>query len=337
MHPRLLSVGACVLALTGLGCGAEEPAQRASLAITGGELSGAEHDAVVFVSVTLDGTVSVTKVGSGTLVAPNLLATALHVVAASPPSRGFTCSAEGEDLSGGGADLEPPVAPKQVQVFLSPDGGEPDAVGLEIISSGSTTFCQNDIAFVVLDKPLSPAPIPVHLGAAAALGDVLTVVGFGTESGDSGPLRRMREVDVQAVAQWPRTFTVTVGPCPGDSGGPALSEQGELMGVFSTVGSNCRGASAAPKYTDISYFSALVERAFLAAGAEQPGSAGEGGAGGEAGEGGEGGAGKTTANDSAPKTEGCACRAPSGSTGDRALVGMLALLIILRVRRGSPT
>ncbi len=157
------------------------------------------------------------------------------------------------------------------------------------------------------------------------------VVGFGDEPGDTRPTRRARDVTVKAVAQWPRTFTVTVGPCPGDSGGPAVSAEGELVGVFSTVSTNCNGASAAPKYTDISYFSSLVERAFGAAGADPPWPNGAGGASGAAGAGGA--AGETPVGPPGPDPEdpgGCQCNFKSHRSGWWSAFALL--LVACRVR-----
>ncbi len=333
MYPRLLTGVAGGALLLCLSCSSQEPTDHVEATITGGELAGPEHDAVVLVSTTL-GEGVVLKLGSGTLIAPNLIATALHVISASPPSMGFACDANGNDLSGGAADLQPPVAPEQVEVFLSPTvpEGPPDAVGVEIVSSGSMTFCQNDVAFVVLDRPLSPSPVPVRRRQVAELGEVVTVVGFGDEPGDTRPTRRARDVSVKAVAQWPRTFTVSVGPCPGDSGGPALSAEGELVGVFSTVSANCNGASAAPKYTDIGYFSSLVERAFSAAGADPPWPNGAGGASGAAGTGGETQVGPPDSDPEDPG--GCQCNF-KGHRSDW-WSALALLLVACRGRRSAP-
>lgn len=277
MHPELLKrlYAGCVL-LGALGCGSHESPGSARLAVIGGEATGTERESVLYVTAEVrrfEG-LPVLKSGSGTLVAPNLLVTALHVISASPSDVPFTCDASGNEIGGGkGGALGPPVPAANVAVHAGPvAGAEPTAIGQLVVSSQSSTICQNDIAFIVLDRELDLMTSPLHRGAPAAVGDRVSVVGFGGGSEDlaAPPLRTEREVDVTAVGQWIRTFTVGEGPCEGDSGGPALAQSGELVGVFSTVASGCRGVTAAAKYTDISFFSSLAEKAFAAAGQGSP-------------------------------------------------------------------
>lgn len=289
MYSRLLKAGgaARLLLLAILGCSAQpEALAEQRLPVIGGEETGEGQAAVLYVTAevrNLSGT-PVEKIGSGTLVAPNLVATALHVISRNPSNVPFTCDATGNDVSGSsGSLLGPTVAPEKIAVYAGPvPGAEPLARGSAIVSSGSTTICQNDIAFVVLDAPVDLPTAPIHHGAAAEVGDAFTVVGYGMAPMDFGAeliVRTEREVKVTEVGQWIRTFTVSEGPCEGDSGGPALDSDGELSGVFSSVSADCTGPNAAPKYTDISYFAPLVEQAFETAGAGWPwtdGGAGEG-------------------------------------------------------------
>lgn len=276
MHPEFLIRRAplWLVGLAALACGAPEPVAETGSAIVGGTATGDAHAAVVFLTaeVRTFGDTPVVKVGSGTMVAPNLVATALHVISTNPSDVPFTCDANGNEVSGSnGSLLGPTVAPEKIEIYAGPEPGDtPVARGKQIVSSGSPTICQNDIAFVVLEEPVALPALPVHRGDPVALGTPLTVVGFG-DGGETGPVTRTeREVTVSAIGQWLRTFTVTEGPCLGDSGGPALSSDGEVVGIFSTVAVNCVGSGAAPKYTDVSYFSSLVERAFDAAGAGSP-------------------------------------------------------------------
>lgn len=295
MHPGFLSRAVAVLALLAAACSAPpEPAGMQRSAVIGGELTGTAHAGVVYVSSevrNLSG-VPLSKVGSGSVVAPNLVLTALHVVSRNPSDVPFTCDDMGHEISGSdGSLLGPTVEPQKVTIYAGQvPGAEPVARGVRIVSTGSSTLCQNDIAFVVLDTPVELPAYPIHRGSAAELGATLTVVGYGTgQSPEPQPVRSEREVSVVDVGQWIRTFTVSEGPCEGDSGGPALAEDGELVGVFSTVATDCKGPNAAAKYTDVSYFQPLVEEAFEAADAGSPWSNGTGGDAGEAGEAGRAG------------------------------------------------
>jgi hypothetical protein len=185
---------------------------------------------------------------------------------------------------------------------------------------------------VVLDRALELPVAEVHRGGPAAVGDIVTAVGFGGEDTSQLNPRTERAVDVTAVGQWIRTFTVSEGPCEGDSGGPALAVTGELVGVFSSVSMDCTNANASAKYTDVSFFSPLIEAAFEAAGAGSPWPTAEGGAGGAlavdpAGAGTESagaGAGTGSADapaGSGPDDSGCALRgSPAGGTPWAALL-----------------
>lgn len=270
------------------GCGSlEAPPSRERQAVLGGEPTGPAHAGVLYVTseVRNIGGAAIVKIGSSALIAPNLIATALHVVSQNPSNVPFTCDDSGSATSGSsGASLGALVAPEKVLVFAGPEPtGEPLARGKLILSTRSTTICQNDLAFVVLDESLDLPTYRVHRGEPMSAGDELTVVGYGNglNSTQETAFRSVRDVDVVAVGQWIRTFTVSAGPCEGDSGGPALSSSGEMVGVFSSVALDCSSYNAAPKYTDVSFFSRLVEEAFTAADAGSPwvtASGGEGGA-----------------------------------------------------------
>jgi S1-C subfamily serine protease len=280
MHQRLL-VRAALAGLVGaftVTCSAPEASESSShrQAVLGGEPTGDARAGVLYVTSEIRnvGGQQITKIGSGALVAPNLLATALHVVSQNPSNVPFTCDASGDVVSGSsGASLGAAVAPEKITVYAGPHpAGEPVAHGVSVVSSGSTTICQNDLAFVVLSEPLALPTYRIRRSTRVAIGDAMTVVGYGSgrDSGLGSAVRSERDVTATAIGQWIRTFTVTLGPCAGDSGGPALTLDGELVGVFSSVAVDCTGPSAAPKYTDLSYFEPLIELAFAEAGAGSP-------------------------------------------------------------------
>ena len=313
MHSHLLKGGLGCLAVAWLlcGCSGPEPLAERRFEVIGGTETGEAHAGVLLVGseVRNIGGVPVVKMGSGTLVAPNLIATALHVVSVNPSNIPFTCDATGNEVSGSkGSLLGATVAPEKVAVYGGPTvyGGpasaEPLAYGHEIVSTGSPTICENDLAFIILDRELSLPVAPVRRGEPIQLGEVLTAVGFGSDEPSASPTRTQREVNVTAAGQWIRTFTVSEGPCEGDSGGPALSPEGAIVGVFSTVGVDCSGPNAAATYTDLSFFSKLVERAFEAGGDGSPWARqGEGGASGAAAQADAGQAGQAGAPDKAPE------------------------------------
>jgi V8-like Glu-specific endopeptidase len=342
LYPRFLSrIGAAVLLAGGLSACSAEPELlgREQSAILGGEQTGPAHAGVVYVSAevaTFSG-LPVTKIGSGALVAPNLILTALHVVSRNRSDVPFTCDAMGNETSGSdGSLLGATVEAEKVAIHAGQvPGAEPVARGAKIISSGSPTLCKNDIAFVVLDTPVDLPAYRVHRGAKVEVGAPITVVGYGNEQVEPGmlPARTELAVTVTHVGQWIRTFTVSEGPCEGDSGGPALAEDGELVGVFSSVSSGCTGPSAAPKYTDVSYFESLVEEAFEAAEAGSPWSSGVGGEApaeaGQPGTGVEAGAGGSSAGGSAPEPRarddsGCSFQ-PRAQGSMRGLLGLILL------------
>jgi secreted trypsin-like serine protease len=68
----------------------------------------------------------------------------------------------------------------------------------------------------------------------------------------------------------PRTFVVNEGPCHGDSGGPAISEEtGALLGVYSlAAASSCTSVGARNVFTRLAPFSSLILGTFDQIGVE---------------------------------------------------------------------
>ncbi|HEY3499002.1 MAG TPA: trypsin-like serine protease, partial [Polyangiaceae bacterium] len=257
---------ASLLGLVALaGCASHEelaPAAR-SEAIVGGTDPEPEDAAVVSLHAGND-------LCSGALVARNLVLTAAHCVSVSRSGE-FRCTPEG-DLEGDGSGLGEiggPLEPEDIAVYAGPPTGEPLAFGSAIVSSETLTSCRDDLAFVVLDRHLDDrTPLALRLGKRVRVGESLTLVGYGTTGvSDVTELHRRESVPVLDVGVPPRAFAVGPGPCPGDSGSPALSDTGAIAGVHSIRSGHCTSALVRNTYTEIAPYADLVLSAFERAGA----------------------------------------------------------------------
>ena len=254
-------------------------ASKTTSAIVNGTLSPEEEDYVVDLVVPGGGACT------GTLIAPNVVVTALHCVSDFNFSAPFTCSPEGVLVphAAGAGQVGDLVDPKRVEVRV---GGAssmeaPDAHGIKIFGSGSFNICSNDIAAVVIDTELSPPPQRVRLGNRTPRNEYTTLIGYGQDENGFVRIRNrrsgLRVLGVGAMGQYeqqgvaaPRTFVVGEGPCHGDSGGPAFSEvTGALTGVFSLVSATrCDGAGLRNVCTQVGAFEKLLTEAAEYAGAE---------------------------------------------------------------------
>jgi hypothetical protein len=263
--------------------------------IIGGTISGAEHDEVVVLVTFRDG--ARRFLCSATLVAPNLLLTARHCVT-DFAAGSAACTAEGTPRTGAGVQAD--RDPSSLVLFVGSNGVAPDssveansvARGSKlIVDTSTTTQCNHDIAFVVLDKPVTTAPVATIRLEALSAAEKVAAVGWGVD--ETGRLTASREIrqDLPLLGVGPGTypdnptlgfgrkeFMVGESTCAGDSGGPALSKTGAVVGVASRTGNGqpgdatnyaatCTGASAHAVYTQLSAHKDLVMRAFEAAGA----------------------------------------------------------------------
>lgn len=288
------------------GCSAEDATltDLARDAIINGELSDETEDDVVRLLVKLPNS---SGHCSATLIAPDVLVTALHCLAYRANGGSFSCAADGSLIphSEGAGALGAPTEAQNVEVYLGTTTGEtPDARGSKIFGSGSTQVCRGDIAVVVLDTELGGKFAPVRFGRNMRSGERVRVVGYGgTETGDSGQRRTRDNVKVIAVGDFegvdgssttpPNTFVTGESGCLGDSGGPAFSQEtGALVGTYSLSHSACTSPSVRNGYIMVAAYEALLRRGLEFAGREpvlepeppaQGGGAGTGGVGGGSG------------------------------------------------------
>jgi hypothetical protein len=197
---------------------------------------------------------------TGVMVAPNLVATVRHCTAQIVDGP-FTCTPAGTLVpSASGAGLiGTEFSPAQITFLESTTvagvaakdllAAEPDGVGARIISTGASTACSDDLAFVVLAAPIPGLrSTPVRLTNATPAGDPVSAWGYGlTAQSAAAPALRVRN-DVSVLAVGPSTpvaltqgaplRAVRIGPgtvtCSGDSGDPITSNAtGALIAVAS--------------------------------------------------------------------------------------------------------
>jgi hypothetical protein len=267
-----------VFAISAAACGADGRFATNELAshgqaILGGEPSGPEEDAVVLV----DGELSC----SATLVAPDVVVTALHCVAEFK-SGPFLCGDDGNLQSPEPEGvLGATFAPESIAIHVGAHPSvEPAAYAKKVFRSGAKDICKQDIAVVVLDRELELPLSMMRLKQRIQRGERMRAVGYGANGVDAaGRYSRggLRVTDVGKDANAdadgraaPYTFVLTEGPCQGDSGGPAFSEEtGALAGVYSiSASSSCDSLGIRNIYTSLAPFEDLILQAFEFAGRE---------------------------------------------------------------------
>jgi hypothetical protein len=159
---------------------------------------------------------------SGSLIEEDRVLTAHHCV-----------SQRGKD----GHMLDLDVSPESVRVEL---GGDPFAwgeVGVKAIVAPTCGYAggEGDIAIVVLDRRLlGIATHRVEPRDPPTTGIPIVPIGFGRCFLGGSPGGRTVRSGGPITDTWRRGFHVEASICPGDSGGPALSQQtGEILGVIS--------------------------------------------------------------------------------------------------------
>jgi hypothetical protein len=232
-----------------------------------------EEGGVVALGTTLDGDSSHMTLCSGALIAPNLVVTARHCVSQSITTMP-SCDARGR--SHNGAHLAADADPSKIGIYVGEhvhvDRDLPRAHGLQTIHPEGSILCDADVAFLILDHPLTGvAVLPLRLVGSVSSGDQVLPVGFGggvaMTIGDRVGREGSHVLSIGPAANvstgavlGPREFEVDRATCRGDSGGPALDAvTGEIVGVVSRGGS-C-SAAGNHVYTRVDAYASLARMA----------------------------------------------------------------------------
>ena len=187
---------------------------------------------------------------SGSLIAPNLVLTAQHCIAPTPPG-GVQC---------GQATFGDPFDPENLSFTTDTTmtvAARPNYVRAReiIIPPGGDDICGFDVALVILeDNSLGEITEPLipRIDQNVAPQERYDAIGYG-ETGDgtgAGTRRALRGLN--ALLRFGQNEWIgTEGVCQGDSGGPAFDTEGRVIGVVSRGFGGC----AVPTYSEVSSWS----------------------------------------------------------------------------------
>jgi hypothetical protein len=187
---------------------------------------------------------------SGALIEDDRVLTAHHCVSArSPQGEMLAHDVKAEDVRVelGGEDL--PWGEASVRAIIAPTCGHAAGDG--------------DIAILVLEHPLLGAETRrARIDGPPALKEAIQPIGFGRCALSTDALHRRKRAlaNIDTIAD--ARFRATASICPGDSGGPVMSDAGEVLGVISAAVMDADERTAGrAEFTRLDHFRALFARA----------------------------------------------------------------------------
>jgi MYXO-CTERM domain-containing protein len=241
--------GALVVCVGTMGCAGEDTATAegrptgVSQPISGGVVDS--NETAVFAMAVRRGTDNL-SLCTATLIERNLFLTARHCLVET--ARVVVCDE---------SQFKDPQAPLAIVLLNATELDEaalksaPVFHGTALYLPSSHQVCGADIALVETQEqvPSSVAvPLAPRLTKAAQLGELYVAVGYGgtNDQGLGSGIRRSRQ-DLRVLCFGPQCsdsvaeseFLGQVGTCEGDSGGPALDSDGNVLGVLSRGGADC--------------------------------------------------------------------------------------------------
>lgn len=235
---------------------ARERIEDTTQAILAGQEEPGHSETVLLVQANADAT-EIALMCTVVFVTKRLALTASHCVyeVERQAATGSACDASG---SAKPDHYGAPIAPIRVRVFPAErviEGNEfvsKESYGVAKITGPDLepgrALCGNDIAMIELSDPLDEiTPAPVRITRPVAVGEPITVVGYGNDGKkeDAGRRRSRKDVKVEIVGQsasptdpkktksLPSEWVSDHGGCGGDSGSPAFDQEGNLVGVMS--------------------------------------------------------------------------------------------------------
>lgn len=187
---------------------------------------------------------------SGALIDDDRVLTAHHCVSAR--------SRQGEMLSHD-------VAPEDVRIELGGEDLPWGEAGVRAIIAPTCGYAagDGDIAILVLDRPLIGMETrPARIDRAPALKEQIEPIGFGRCVLSTDALHRRKRAFANIDTLSEARFRATASICPGDSGGPVMSERGEVLGVISAAVMDAdERTTGRAEFTRLDHFRALFARA----------------------------------------------------------------------------